>query len=139
MLLYINLHACVSVHPPTSNASFLLSFLTLIHLPIDRGGDFTRYVCELPGGDDYQPQAQYYYNQALLLATDKLSATHPVRLGLALNYSIFLSEIMLDNEKGCELAQIAFENGVRRLDSDFLPPESVQILDLLRKNLSHWV
>ena len=39
------------------------------------------------------------------LATKNLAPTHPIRLGLALNYSVFHYEIKNDPEKACTLAK----------------------------------
>ena len=38
-------------------------------------------------------------------ATKCLPPTHPIRLGLALNYSVFYYEIKNNPEKACELAK----------------------------------
>ncbi len=38
-------------------------------------------------------------------AAKELAPTHPVRLGLALNYSVFYYEIMNKKEKACQLAK----------------------------------
>ena len=34
-----------------------------------------------------------------------MEPTHPIRLGLALNYSVFFYEIQNDQQKACELAK----------------------------------
>jgi len=36
---------------------------------------------------------------------EKLATTHPIRLGLALNYSVFYYEIKNKPDKACELAK----------------------------------
>ena len=38
-------------------------------------------------------------------AAQKMPPTHPIRLGLALNYSVFFYEIKNDPAKACELAK----------------------------------
>ena len=45
------------------------------------------------------------YQQANKFAETKLPSTHPIRLGLALNYSVFFYEIKNEPEKACELAK----------------------------------
>lgn len=48
------------------------------------------------------------YKAAFELASaeqDPLASTHPIRLGLALNFSVFYYEIMTDHEKACQLAK----------------------------------
>ncbi len=38
-------------------------------------------------------------------ATEKLANTHPIRLGLALNFSVFYYEIANQPKEACELAK----------------------------------
>ena len=45
------------------------------------------------------------YEKAHKMAKDKLPPTHPIRLGLVLNYSVFHYEIKNDSTKACELAK----------------------------------
>ncbi len=42
-------------------------------------------------------------------AANKLAPTNPIRLGLALNFSVFFYEIMGKQQKACELAKSAFD------------------------------
>ena len=39
------------------------------------------------------------------IAVADLPETHPIRLGLALNFSVFYYEIMEESAKACELAK----------------------------------
>ena len=48
--------------------------------------------------------AENAYKEASEEAT-KLASTHPIRLGLALNHSVFHYEIRNDSAKACELAK----------------------------------
>ena len=45
------------------------------------------------------------YEQAEKLAAEKLPSTHPIRLGLALNFSVFYYEIKNEPDKACKLAK----------------------------------
>lgn len=45
------------------------------------------------------------YGEAMQIAKEKLASTHPIRLGLALNFSVFYFEIMNSKDKACELAK----------------------------------
>jgi hypothetical protein len=69
-----------------------------------------------------------------------LPPTHPIRLGLALNYSVFFYEILGSPDKACELAKTAFDDAIAELDQ--LHEESYKdatlIMQLLRDNLTLW-
>ena len=45
------------------------------------------------------------YKEANQKSEDKLAPTHPIRLGLALNYSVFYYEIKQDSDKACVMAK----------------------------------
>ena len=45
------------------------------------------------------------YKKALELSEEELPPTHPIRLGLALNFSVFYYEIQNKQDKACQLAR----------------------------------
>lgn len=45
------------------------------------------------------------YEKALKLAKENLPSTHPIKLGLALNFSVFYYEIADKKEKACQYAK----------------------------------
>ena len=45
------------------------------------------------------------YQKATDIAKEKMLPTHPIRLGLALNFSVFYYEIMNEPEEACKLAK----------------------------------
>ena len=45
------------------------------------------------------------YQAALDIAKEKMQRTHPIRLGLALNYSVFFYEILNASDRACHLAK----------------------------------
>ncbi len=49
-------------------------------------------------------KAEQAYKEAVEKASG-LASTHPIRLGLALNFSVFYFEIKESKEKACELAK----------------------------------
>ena len=51
-------------------------------------GDYFRYLAEFVQDKGYDKKAADYYKQAQEIAVKVLDATHPIRLGLALNYSV---------------------------------------------------
>ena len=54
---------------------------------------------------DNVDKAEKSYQKAFDLAKDNLPSTHPIRLGLVLNYSVFFYEIKNNSAKACELAK----------------------------------
>lgn len=49
--------------------------------------------------------SQKAYQEAFDIAKEKMQPTHPIRLGLALNFSVFYYEILNSPEKACQLAK----------------------------------
>merc|ERR1711903_50537 len=94
------------------------------------------------GGDKKSGHAKDA-DQAYKLATDKsnnLAPTHPIRLGLALNYSVFLYEVQSESAKACDLAKQAFDDAIAELDTldEESYKDSTLIMQLLRDNLTLW-
>ncbi|KAJ0054896.1 hypothetical protein NL108_007101, partial [Boleophthalmus pectinirostris] len=76
-------------------------------------GDYFRYQAEVACGDQKQSMYNFgiiindseaAYNKALEISQN-MPTTHPIRLGLALNFSVFYYEIANDQKKACELAK----------------------------------
>jgi 14-3-3 protein epsilon len=74
------------------------------------------------------------------IALTELAPTHPIRLGLALNFSVFYYEIVNSPDQACTLAKQAFDEAY--VDFDTLGEESKKdstlIMQLLRDNLTLW-
>ena len=108
-------------------------------------GDYYRYLSEFrasPGREEAGEKACESYEKASEIASGKngLHATHPTRLGLALNYSVFHYEISNDPTKACALARTAFDEAITDLDTldDESYKDSTLIMQLLRDNLTLW-
>lgn len=106
-------------------------------------GDYHRYLAEFTKEDkkdDARNASLEAYEKATDAATEKLPAIHPVRLGLALNFSVFHYEIMNSPEVACDLAKKAFEDAVEDMEKtpDSVFKDSQLIMQLLRDNLTLW-
>lgn len=106
-------------------------------------GDYYRYRAEYTQEDkkkSVQEEAEKAYDSALTTAKENMPPTHPNRLGLALNFSVFYYEIQNAPDKACHLAKCAFDDAIAELDS--LDQESYKdstlIMQLLRDNLTLW-
>jgi len=67
-----------------------------------RKGDYYRYLAEFKTGADRKEAAEQSlkaYQAASEIASVDLAPTHPIRLGLALNFSVFYYEILNSPEK----------------------------------------
>merc|ERR1712032_374887 len=72
-------------------------------------GDYYRYVAESASADKLESVkegALKGYDQANKLSQG-LNACNPIRLGLALNFSVFYYEVMNDHKKACDLGEAA--------------------------------
>lgn len=106
-------------------------------------GDYFRYMAEIATGDirkEYADKSDKAYKDATEFANEHLTPTHPIRLGLALNYSVFYFEIVNNSEKACQLAKTAFDDAIAELDqlSEDGYKNSTLIMQLLRDNLTLW-
>jgi 14-3-3 protein epsilon len=103
-------------------------------------GDYYRYLAEFVSGHDYDKKAAKFYGDALAIAEKALKPTHPIRLGLALNYSVCYYEVLKDKKKACELARDAFDKAISKLDEldEASYKDSTLIMQLLRDNLTLW-
>ena len=54
---------------------------------------------------DVVSQSQSAYQEAFDIAEKDMPPTHPIRLGLALNYSVFFYEIINAPDRACDLAK----------------------------------
>lgn len=114
-------------------------------------GDYYRYLVEVKPPGDQRKELAEKSKLAYAAATEAaggdkdgdnpgLANTHPIKLGLALNYSVFHYEIMNDSTQACELARKAFDEAIAELDSlkEESYKDSTLIMQLLRDNLTLW-
>jgi len=103
-------------------------------------GDYNRYLTEAFPKEKYKNNCSKYYGEAMAIANEGLEATHPTRLGLALNYSVCYYEILNQPKEACGLAKKAFDEAIEKLDSlnDSSYRDSTLIMQLLRDNLTIW-
>jgi len=105
--------------------------------------DYYRYIAEFRDGnakDEAAESARKAYAEADEVAQKDLAVTHPIRLGLALNYSVFQYEVLQKPEEACKMARTAFEDAIAELDNvaEESYKDSTLIMQLLRDNLTLW-
>ena len=103
-------------------------------------GDYYRYIAENAKEaklEDVKQKAKAAYEQANAI---DLPACNPIKLGLALNFSVFNYEVLKDHAKACELADSALQQALDKIDEleedDFKDAKS--IIELLKENLTLW-
>merc|ERR1712045_423022 len=105
--------------------------------------DYYRYIAEFTSGEKKTKAAEdakAAYAEATKVAEKDLVVTHPIRLGLALNYSVFMYEVLSQPEQACTMARTAFEDAIAELDNvaEDSYKDSTLIMQLLRDNLTLW-
>lgn len=105
-------------------------------------GDYYRYKAEVEKDENLRKsteEAQRAYEEAYQESM-VLAPTSPVRLGLALNYSVFYYEILKKTDDACKLAKTSFDNAIAELEklSEDHYKDSTLIMQLLRDNLTLW-
>ncbi|KAM4625496.1 tyrosine 3-monooxygenase/tryptophan 5-monooxygenase activation protein, theta polypeptide b isoform 1-T3 [Polymixia lowei] len=106
-------------------------------------GDYYRYLAEVASGTDRTAtieSSQEAYQKAFDISKDEMDPTHPIRLGLALNFSVFYYEILNSPDRACCLAKQAFDDAIAELDklNEESYKDSTLIMQLLRDNLTLW-
>jgi 14-3-3 protein beta/theta/zeta len=125
----------ISAPNVTSNKESMVFFLKM-------KADYLRYKAEVCVEDQRLRVANLSrdnYFGAMDQAAE-LCPTNPVKLGLALNYSVFLYEISNECSKACEIAKKAFDDAIAGLDelSEEHYKDSTLIMQLLRDNMTLW-
>ena len=103
-------------------------------------GDYYRYIAENAKGDDLE-RVKQAANKAYQEANGiDLAPCNPIKLGLALNYSVFNYEVLKDHATACKLADDALQSALDKIDEleedDFRDAKS--IIELLKENLTLW-
>jgi len=106
-------------------------------------GDYHRYLAEIAPVEQRKASADAAlesYKTATEIAVAHLPPTGPIRLGLALNFSVFYYEILNSPDRACHLAKQAFDDAIAELDtlSEENYKDSTLIMQLLRDNLTLW-
>ena len=103
-------------------------------------GDYYRYISENAKDaklEEVKQAALEAYNEANGI---ELQACNPIKLGLALNFSVFHYEVMKNHAQACQLADTALQEALDKIDEleedDFRDAKS--IIELLKENLTLW-
>jgi 14-3-3 protein epsilon len=105
-------------------------------------GDYYRYVAECANGDqlDHVKNGALENYQLAQSTSESLNACDPIRLGLALNFSVFHYEVMNNHKQACELGEQALSDALEKIDDvdEETFRDAKSIIELLKENLSLW-
>jgi len=105
-------------------------------------GDYHRYLAESTSGESRTQAAEKALEayKAASVKSQLLLPTNPIRLGLALNFSVFYYEIMNSPDNAIQLAKTAFDEAIEKLEhlTDESYKDSTLIMQLLRDNITLW-
>jgi 14-3-3 protein epsilon len=106
--------------------------------------DYFRYIAEnveAEAKNKFAEMSMNSYNEATT-AANELSITNPIRLGLALNFSVFYYEVYNSQEKACQIAKETLDLARKELanfdEDDDEHKDAFSIINLLQENLSMW-
>ena len=107
-------------------------------------GDYDRYIAENVDGElkkKYADLGLQAYNAALDSAKS-IDYTNPIKLGLALNLSVFYYEVVANKEEACKLAKETLDKAKDALsnvdEDDDEAKDAMSIVNLLQENLDMW-
>ena len=103
-------------------------------------GDYYRYMAENAKGDKFESVKQQAFQAYQDANKITLPPCNPIKLGLALNFSVFYYEVMKNHKAACDLADDALQSALDKIDEleedDFRDAKS--IIELLKENLTLW-
>lgn len=106
--------------------------------------DYYRYIAENIEAErkkTFADKSLASYEEAMNTANN-LDITNPIRLGLALNFSVFYYEVIGDQEKACNIAKETINKANQPLSNvdadDEEHKDAISIINLLQENLSMW-
>lgn len=111
-------------------------------------GDYQRYKLEITPKDkeeeinEIKSKAENYYKEGLDIC-DNLGILNSNRLGIILNYTVFLYESIGDKETAFKIANEAYQNTLKAINEDnydlSLLKDLNELLKFLKENISKWM
>lgn len=105
-------------------------------------GDYYRYVAECASESKLESVRNGALENYGLAdnASKSLNPCNPIRLGLALNFSVFHYEVMNNHKEACTLGEQALSDALEKIDDvdEETFRDAKSIIELLKENLSLW-
>jgi len=106
-------------------------------------GDYHRYLAMVQTGESQKLAVSSAIDAytAANVAAESLPSTHPLRLGVALNFSVLYYDVINSPDRACDIAKSAFDDAIAELDSlrEDAYKDTSLIMQMLRDNLSKWM
>ena len=107
-----------------------------------RKGDIYRYLSDILVDTELQKsKEESIKSYELAFETSKnFQPSNPIKLAIALNFSIFYYDIMNSPENASKMAKLAFDSAIADIENvtDENYKETTQILQLLKEKLTFW-
>ena len=106
--------------------------------------DYYRYMAENVEGDQKKTFGENSLKSYNLASNEakQLAIGNPIRLGLALNFSVFYFEVMNDQKMACDIAKETLDLAKKELgnvdEDDEEHKDAFSIINLLQENLNMW-
>ena len=105
--------------------------------------DYFRYLCEITKGSEFEEnikKSEEFYKKAYNIALKNLPVNNCTRVGLGLNYAIFLYEIKEDKKAGFGISKSTFDECMRFVDDLERPKykDTLMIIQLIKENIIFW-
>jgi 14-3-3 protein epsilon len=106
--------------------------------------DYFRYIAEnmdAEGKKEFADNSKKCYEEAMNICKE-LSISNPIRLGLALNFSVFYYEVLNSQSTACDIAKETLDLARKELanvdEDDEEHKDAFAIINLLQENLNMW-
>jgi 14-3-3 protein epsilon len=106
--------------------------------------DYYRYIAEnmdAEGKKEYAENSKRSYEDAMTISKE-LAISNPIRLGLALNFSVFYYEVLNSQSTACDIAKETLDLARKELanvdEDDEEHKDAFAIINLLQENLNMW-
>ena len=105
--------------------------------------DYYRYICEFAKEKEYEENlknSEDFYKKAYNISIKNLPVNNCTRVGLALNYAIFLYEVKGDKKTAFDVAKKTFDESMKFVDDLEKSKwrDTLLIIQLLKENLIFW-
>ena len=105
--------------------------------------DYYRYICEFAVGKELEEnlsKSDEFYKKAQNISIKNLPVNNCTRVGLALNYAIFLYEVKGEKKNAFDIAKKTFDESMKFVDDLEKPKwrDTLIIIQLLKETLIFW-